>query len=297
MERSPNAIVLDFDLPILSGRHLVARLAARTAASVFLLAPKRNRESTRLAMALHRLGVVAVYPKPEVPKEWSDLGRTLRETLHDLGMRETPATRRPVPSQDTRASIGRLRHVAVGGSTGGPGAVFELLSALGHRPRFGVAVVQHIAKGFEGALTEWLTAELGLDVGVARHGEHLVAGTVRIAPSGEHLSLDPSGVLRLDGMTAPLNGHRPAVDLLFRSLLALPADRVAAILLSGMGSDGAAAMAELRGAGVLTIAQDEASCAVFGMPRAAIEAGAAAFTLAPKRIGHLLAKGKTSGRE
>jgi two-component system chemotaxis response regulator CheB len=134
-----------------------------------------------------------------------------------------------------------------------------------------------------------------LDVRVARHGEHLGAGTVRIAPCGEHLSIDSNGNLHLDSLTAPVNGHRPAVDVLFRSLHVLPTDRVAAVLLSGMGSDGAAAMAELRSSGVLTLVQDEASCAVFGMPRAAIEAGAAVFALAPKGIGDLLAKGEVSG--
>jgi chemotaxis response regulator CheB len=151
-------------------------------------------------------------------------------------------------------------------------------------------VVQHIAEGFESTLTEWLAAELGMDVAVARHGEHLKIGTVRVAPSGHHLSVDRGARLRLDRHTAPVGGHRPSVEVLFRSLLGQPANRVAAVLLSGMGSDGAEAMAELRSANILTVAQDEASCAVFGMPRAAIERRAAAFALAPPQIGRLLAR-------
>jgi two-component system chemotaxis response regulator CheB len=297
VEKSPSAIVLDFDLPTLSGRSLVEKLVARTAASVFVLTPRGNPESTRLAMALHRLGVVAVYPKPEVPHEWSALGQTLSETLRDVGKRQTDATRGPAKPRDVWVSTRQLRYVAVGGSTGGPGAVFEMLSALGRPIRVGVAIVQHISGGFEGAFTEWLKGELGLDVSVARNGEHLAAGKVRIAPSDQHMSLSANGDLRLDSSTAPFNGHRPAVEVLFRSLLDCPRDRVAAVLLSGMGSDGATAMGELRGAGILTIAQNQASCAVYGMPRAAIEARAAVIDLAPNRIGHLLAKGEAIGIE
>jgi two-component system chemotaxis response regulator CheB len=297
LEKSPNAIVLDFNLPLLSGRDLVEKLVARTSASVFVLTPRRNSESTRVAMALHRLGVVAVYPKPEIPDEWSALGRTLSEVLRNLGRRTSQETRGPVYPREAPSATHRLRYVAVGGSTGGPGAIYEMLSALGRSPRIGVAIVQHISGGFEEAFTDWLTAELGVDVNVAQHGEHLDKGKIRIAPSGQHLFLDPNGHLLLDRLPLPFNGHRPAVDVLFRSLLDLPSKLVAAVLLSGMGSDGAAAMAELRRAGVLTIAQNEASCAVYGMPRVAIEAGDAAFALAPKGIGHLLARGEAMGEE
>jgi two-component system chemotaxis response regulator CheB len=292
IEKSPHAVVLDLNLPALSGRDLVEKLVARTSASVFVLTPRRNRQSTRLAMALHGLGVVAVYPKPEVPQEWSALGQALRETLLDLGRRQKDTTSLPVKTRDARVSIRRLRYVGVGGSTGGPGAIYEMLSNLGRPIRVGVAIVQHISGGFEGAFSEWLASELRLDVGVARNGEHLAVGKVRIAPADQHLSIDANGVLCLDPLTAPVNGHRPAVEMLFRSLLKFPRDRVAAVLLSGMGADGATAMGELRSAGILTIAQNRASCAVFGMPRAAIEARAATFDLAPNGIGHLLARGE-----
>ena len=195
-----------------------------------------------------------------------------------------------VETDDTPVISRDLRYVAIGASTGGPGAIFDMLAAIGRRPKLGFAVVQHIADGFEPALTEWLTAELGIDVAVARHGEHLEMGMVRIAPGDHHLSIERGGKLVLDRHGAPVGGHRPSVEVLFKSLLEQPTQRVAAVLLSGMGSDGAAAMAELRAANVLTVAQDEGSCAVFGMPRAAIEGRAAALALAPSQIGRLLAR-------
>jgi len=206
-----------------------------------------------------------------------------------------------VPSQiepdDTPTSGRGLRYVAVGASTGGPAAVLDLLQSMTPELSVGVIVVQHIAEGFESNFSEWLATELGIDVKVARNGERLEPGMMRVAPPANHLTLDRDGTLRLDHHSDPVNGHRPSVDILFRSLLAHDPGDVAAVLLSGMGDDGAEGMAELREANVLTIAQDEASSAVFGMPRAAIERRGAALALAPSQIGRLLARAARQGHD
>jgi two-component system chemotaxis response regulator CheB len=296
LEKKPLAVVLDLDLPSLNGRALVERIASRSRVPIFVLAARRNTAGAKTAMGLSNLGVAAVFHKPETPQEWKSLGRTLSEAVRQVGPGVIEGGASSVETDDTPVISRELRYVAVGASTGGPGAVFDMLAAIGRRPRLGFAVVQHIAEGFEPALTEWLAAELGIDVAVARHGELLRAATVRVAPGDHHLSIDRGGRLRLDRQAAPVGGHRPSVEVLFRSLLEQPANRVAAVLLSGMGSDGATAMAELRAANVLTVAQDEASCAVFGMPRAAIEGRAAALALAPPQIGRLLARARGGQR-
>jgi two-component system chemotaxis response regulator CheB len=289
-ERAPAAMILDLDLASLGGRALVKRITVGGRIPIFVLTPRRNRESTRTAMSLQNLGVVAVFPKPESPSEWNTLGETLGEAVRQAGSASRDGNG-VVTEPDVTPVISRaLRYVAVGASTGGPGAIYELLTGLGHRAKVGVAVVQHIAEGFEGALAEWLATEVGMDVAVARHGERLSPGKVRIAPPGHHLLVDRSGALRLDHLAAPVEGHRPAAEVLFRSLLDQSPGRVAAVLLSGMGSDGADAMVALRNANVLTIAQNKASCAVYGMPRAAIDRRAAAFALEPPQIGRLLAR-------
>jgi two-component system chemotaxis response regulator CheB len=296
VEKAPAAVVLDLDLPSLSGKPLVERICASGRVPIFVLTPKRSLEDARTAMGLSNQGVTAVFHKPETPDEWQALGRTLGEAVGQLGRRQTSSRGSSVEAGDTPVISRELRYVAVGASTGGPGAIYDLLAAIGRRPKLGFAVVQHIAEGFEGALSEWLKAELRMDVAVARHGEHLKIGAVRIAPSGHHLAVDRGGRLRLDQRAPAVGGHRPAVDVLFRSLLGQPPNRVAAVLLSGMGNDGAEAMAELRSANVLTVAQDEFSSAVFGMPRAAIERRAAALALAPPEIGRLLARAGGRGR-
>ena len=166
----------------------------------------------------------------------------------------------------------------------------DLLAALPAPAPFPILIVQHIAAGFETGLAEWLASTLGLDVRVALAGEQPLPGAVRIAPGGAHLRRGPDGRLELDRVTPARRGHRPSADELFLSLEQGTAQRVVAVLLTGMGTDGAEGLRELRRAGALCFAQDEASSAVFGMPRAAIELGAAELVLAPSAIGAEIAR-------
>jgi two-component system chemotaxis response regulator CheB len=287
---APQAVVADLDLPSLSGRSLVEAIAAARRVPIFVLTPRQRVDTMRLAFATHHLGVIAAIPKPDRPEGWQELGATLIEAIRQSAAARTGTTLSVPAAEIEPAAGGRLQVVAVGASTGGPGAIVELLRALGRGCALRLAVVQHIAPGFEPVLADWLALETGRDVAVARDGECLAPGSVRLAPAAAHLRIERGAVLRLDRATPPVNGHRPAVDLLFRSLLGLPAAEAAAVLLSGMGSDGAEAMAALRRAHVLTIVQEQGSCAVFGMPRAAIELAGAAFALTPAEAGRLLAR-------
>lgn len=194
---------------------------------------------------------------------------------------------------DDSSSVRSKRDIAwlaIGASTGGPAAIRDLLAALPAPAPFPILVVQHIASGFENGLAEWLASTLGLDVRIALAGERPGPGAVRIAPGGTHLRLGPDGRLELDAVTPARRGHRPSIDELFRSLNQGAAQRVVAVLLTGMGTDGAEGLRELRKAGALCFAQDEASSAVFGMSRAAIELGAAEHVLPPPAIGLEIAR-------
>jgi chemotaxis response regulator CheB len=183
-----------------------------------------------------------------------------------------------------------LRWVAIGASTGGPAALRELLEEVPADAPVSFLVVQHIAAGFEGAMAEWLNKELPLDVRLARDGEMPRRGTVRLAPAGAHLRMEADGTLRLDTETPARRGHRPSVDELFLSCATGDPRLVAGVLLTGMGNDGVEGLLALRRAGSLTLAQDEASSVVFGMPRVAVERGAADLVLAPRALAHALAR-------
>jgi two-component system, chemotaxis family, protein-glutamate methylesterase/glutaminase len=192
---------------------------------------------------------------------------------------------------------GGLRWVAIGASTGGPAAIRELLDEVPPEPPVSFLIVQHIAAGFEAAMAEWLNKELPLDVRLARDAESPRRGAVRLAPAGAHLRLDAGGVLRLDAETPARRGHRPSVDDLFRSCAESFPRQSAGVLLTGMGADGVEGLAALRGAGALTLVQDEASSVVFGMPRVALERGAAERALPPRDLARALAQAWQRRRE
>lgn len=183
-----------------------------------------------------------------------------------------------------------LAWLALGASTGGPGALHDLLRELPTPLPLRVLIVQHIAPGFEGVLVDWLADALDLDARLALDGERPPPGSVRMAPAGAHLRVGGDGRLALDAATPARNGHRPSIDELFLSLAAAAPKATAAALLTGMGSDGAEGLLALRRAGALCLTQDEASSALFGMPRAALDLGAAELALPARELGLELAR-------
>jgi two-component system chemotaxis response regulator CheB len=175
----------------------------------------------------------------------------------------------------------------LGASTGGPPAIETILRDLGAGLPVPVVVVQHMPAGFTRSFADRLNACLPMPVREAAHEELLAAGTVYVAPGGIHIRL----VRGREGLRALLSAapgggsHRPSLDLVFASAAAAVGERVVAAVLTGMGHDGAAGMAALALAGAHTIGQDEATSAVYGMPRAAVAAGGVCEVLPLERIG------------
>ena len=180
-----------------------------------------------------------------------------------------------LPFQELRA-LAVNKPVVVGSSTGGAQALEVVLTALpADSP--GIAIVQHMPERFTAMYAQRLDGLCAVRVREARDGDRLERGTVLIAPGGRHLRLRKAAgqyfAQVLDG--PPVNRHKPAVDVLFRSAAECAGADVLALLLTGMGDDGARGMKQLHDLGAQTIAQDEASCVVFGMPMEAIKLGAA----------------------
>lgn len=201
----------------------------------------------------------------------------------------TPATRHSGAPKAAKPTSTPL--IAIGASAGGPAAIRRLLSALPRPLPAAVLVVQHIDAEYTKGFVEWLQSVCGLPAGLVGGDETPQPGRVYIAPAGHHLVVSDSGRLGLQ-RGSPSDVHRPAVDTLFRSL-ALSATPGIAVLLTGMGDDGAAALRALRDRGWRTFAQDAQSAVVHGMPGAAIALDAAEDVLDPaaigQRIGYLLA--------
>ena len=180
------------------------------------------------------------------------------------------------------ASSGTVEIVAVGVSTGGPAALAQVVPALPSDIGVPIVIVQHMPPLFTQSLAESLDARSALRVREAQHLDRLEKGVVYIAPGGRHMRVGHAadgGMVVLVTDDPPENNCRPAVDYLFRSVAEHYPGRSAAVVLTGMGSDGTLGLRLLKRRGSTTIAQEEASCVVFGMPRAAIEAGVVDFVL------------------
>ena len=269
-------------------------LLAMVQVPLLLLTPPLSSGEWELATRSSRslMRRLVLLAKPNRPDGWENLRRELPELVRDLGRRQV--VRRAtvgLPEIDDRSL--RRSVVAIGASAGGPVAVCETLRSIGEDlKRAGVVIVQHIEAGFEAGFVNWLGRELpNTQVALARHGETILPGTIRIAPAHAHLGVDGLGRLRLDHATrASRDHHRPAVNVLFEALARWRPAEVVGVLLSGMGADGVDGLLALRQGGALTITQDEASCAVFGMPKSAVERGAAILALPPREIGQLVAQ-------
>jgi len=293
----PDVVLMDLVMPGMDGYAATERIMEIRPTPIVVLSARANRNQMRIAFEAMRRGAVEVLAKPEDTTSW----RQLAETLPD--MVRTAAAARPEPQRKKRVrprpvevASRALRWIGIGASTGGPAALRELFEALPDQFPMTILVVQHITTGFEAGLADWLNREFVPDVRLAEDGEEVHPGTVRLAPGDAHLTLAPGGILRLDRISPPRSGHRPSADALFASMARTAPSLSAGVILTGMGADGVEGLLALHDAGGLTIAQDAASCVVHGMPRVAVERGAAELELTPAQIARYLTGGRGAGR-
>ena len=270
----PDVVTLDLQIPDGGGQQVIEQVMAFAPTPILVLSGNiEGRESVAAVDALVA-GAVDVLPKPV---QWSPAEEeALRARVRLVGgvaVVRHPRARLSPPSRaratDTRGVGTPI--VAIGASTGGPAALAEVLAGL-RGVDASVLVVQHLHPDFVGGLVSWMARVSPLPVELARHGERLRPGVAYIAPGDVHLRIADGDEMVLDPEPAGL--HRPSVDVLFSSLAERPRGRNVAVLLTGMGDDGAKGMLALRRRGDDTIAQDEETSVVFGMPRAAQRLGA-----------------------
>jgi two-component system chemotaxis response regulator CheB len=291
-------VILDLSMPGMGGLSTLDQLMARRPLPVIILSTHTRTGAPLTIEALHRGAVDFIDKQRYSLVDFEALRGILLEKIRQVtgrktGRRGAQEATAPACAEPARFSPLAPELVVLGASTGGPPAVEEILRGLGPDLPVPVVVVQHMPVGFTRAFAERLDAYLPLRVCEPEDGEELRPGTVYIAPAGLHLRVVRAG----DGLWASLNAcdrepgrgpHCPSVDVLFSSARAAVGKRTVAVLLTGMGQDGARGMAELVQHGAHTIAQDEASCVVYGMPRAALAAGGVCETLPLTCIGSRL---------
>ncbi len=305
----PDVITMDMMLPTMSGLVATEHIMAEFPTPILVVSSADRRElfSTYNALAA---GAVDVLEKPRGDDSDAGWARRLCSTVRLVsrirvithprarldgrrrGSEPIPRLSAPPPPAPAATDGPPITLVALGASTGGPGALTELLRALPVGFRIPVLCVQHIAASepFAVAFSDWLAGQTGRNITYARDGTpvHALTGQVVLAPPDRHL-LVRDGVLRLSE-DPPRHSCRPSVDVLFETVAEEYGPGAAGCLLTGMGRDGAVGLMQIRARGGHTFAQDEATCVVYGMPREAALLGAAQFVMPPSRIAARLAE-------
>jgi len=268
----PDVITMDLNMPDADGFAGIARIMAETPTPILVLTAHPSEGAGFRALSL---GALDILEKPPERANLLDYGRTLRTRLRLLAgvkvIRHPRGLKDRISAAPRRAEPPEL--VVMGASLGGPRALAAILTRLPASFPLPVAVVQHIAVGFTGGLAGWLDQECALAVAEAVEGEPLRPGRVVLAPSGRHLLVERGQVHLSDA--PPVDTFKPSVNPLFVSAARHYGPRACGVLLTGMGRDGAEGLKVIKDRGGTALVQDEATSAVFGMPRAAIELGAA----------------------
>ncbi|MDX2097703.1 MAG: chemotaxis-specific protein-glutamate methyltransferase CheB [Leptolyngbyaceae cyanobacterium bins.59] len=332
----PKVICTDYHMPQMDGLEFIERVMAQFPRPILVIsASVHPQEDKTNVFRLLKAGAVDVFPKPtaignagydalkqDLVNKIKILSGVTVFTRHPSqpNNRSAPRISTPIPPSPTsqsstpkssptpqsgtsplpplapRSFAGKtIKAIVVGTSTGGPQALYSLLTQLPATLPVPVICVQHISEGFLQGLVNWLAVECRLSVKIAQPGEIPLPGTVYFAPEGTHLEFSPQGHFVCQN-TSPVDGHRPSATALFKSASKTYGANLMGILLTGMGRDGAAGMQDIALTGGITIAQDEQSCTVFGMPKEAIALGAVRYVLAIQEIPGMVVK-ILSGKE
>jgi len=291
----PDVITLDIEMPRMDGITFLKKLMNFKPLPVIVISSLGHAACQASIDAL-RAGAVEILCKPNGPCSVGELGVTLGEKIRAAASsrvrsrgkeQPTPIAALPGPAAaETPIRFASDRIIAIGASTGGPGAVAEVLSSLpANSPP--ILIVQHMPATFTTHFANRMNQECRIEVKEAEDGDLVLPGRALIAPGDFHMTLKHSEkgyfVRVADG--PPVCFSRPSVDVLFSSVASIARKKAVGVLLTGMGSDGARGLLELRKNGAFTIAQNEDTCVVFGMPREAIRLGGAEQVLPLNQIG------------
>jgi two-component system chemotaxis response regulator CheB len=294
-----DVVAMDIVMPGMDGLAVTRKIMETMPLPVVAVsASSRPGEAERSLKALEA-GAVAIIEKPVAVShpQYKEIAARMIDSVKAMAEVKV-VTRRPgryeqkepdVPLSTWQKMLRkRVDLLVIGSSTGGPPVIRTILAELPGNMPFPVLIVQHISAGFTGIFARSLEGMTHLPVHVPAHGDRCLPGHVYLAPDDFHMGI--SSTCRINLELSPFeNGHRPSVSYLFRSAVRRFPNSLIAVLLSGMGNDGAAELKLIKDSGSLTIAQDKESCVVFGMPGEAVKIDAAQLVLPPLEIAHTIA--------
>jgi two-component system chemotaxis response regulator CheB len=282
-ELKPEVVTLDLEMPRMDGMETLRQIMRRHLVPVIVVSAHSTQgaASTFKALSLGAFDFVAK-PKDAMAAQMEDVAGELIAKIKAAAQAKVPHPHditsldccRPV-QKPPRPRIAPRNVIAIGVSTGGPNALQYMLPQLPGDFPGSLVIVQHMPEGFTDMFARRLDECCAIDVKEAKSGDMLIAGRALICPGNRHMKVRrmPLGYTVVLSEDERVNGHRPSVDVLFRSVAQELGSAAVAVLMTGMGEDGAEGMGAVKAAGGLTIAQTELSCVVYGMPKAAIERG------------------------
>lgn len=290
-DQIPDVIVLDIEMPKMDGVTFLRKLMRQYPIPTVICSSLAHA-GAQVTLSALEAGAIEIILKPDLSTRafFVEARERIQEVVRAAAaahvQKRVPTPRAATPRAATTSLFKTTdRVIVVGASTGGTEAIAELLTGFdAHCP--GIAIVQHMPPGFTASFAKRLNERLPLDVREARDGDPILPGQVLLAPGDFHMELRRSGAryfVKLQ-QQAPVNRHRPSVDVLFESAARFAGRNAVGVILTGMGADGARGMKTLRDVGAGTVAQDEATSIVYGMPHEAVKLGGVEFSEPLQRV-------------
>ncbi|MDR2964828.1 MAG: chemotaxis-specific protein-glutamate methyltransferase CheB [Treponema sp.] len=268
-ELKPSLITMDIEMPIMNGLDATEEIMKIMSTAIVVIT---TLDTAKMAYEATVKGACDFFAKDTFTSQMTDQKRDeIFNTLKQLTSAKKAVSASGKPQEKTAVDQREVKAVIIASSTGGPMALCKLLTDISKDFPVPIIIVQHNTAGFDKGFTQWLDGYSQLDVLLAAEGSVPAAGNVYIAPTDKHLLITASGFVLDD--SEPINNQKPAADLLFKSAAEYYGNSLISAVLTGMGNDGADGTRYVKEAGGITIAQDEASSMIFGMPQSAIETG------------------------
>lgn len=289
----PDVVTMDVMMPEMDGFETTRTIMETDPLPIVIITSSYKPDEVEKTFRAMEAGAVTILEKPGsiTGEEFQRTAQTLRETVKLMAgvkvVRRWPSRRTaaaPKPPSIAAADIADIRAVVLGASTGGPKAILEILSMLPRKFPVPILIVQHISGEFIDGMVQWLGKSTGFPIHPAKNGQKVEPGFVYLAPDDFHMGITEvpavsKGYFIQLSRSQPEEGLRPSVSYLFRSAARTYGKHAVGVLLTGMGRDGGEGLKAMKDAGAVTIAQDESTSIVYGMPAEAVKLGAARYVL------------------